>query len=150
MAPLEDGSSGIEDDNTGARVVNGRLQIIPADSAGNPVDVNVEPTGYSLSSRALLYDASGVPLSSVINKPADVETTTPPDAAIMIGGVDANGNFHTLPLDFTSAPALRSSDPRAREMLEQILYTLQKIETHLALITDEKVRPEDLDPEETE
>lgn len=44
MAPLEDGSSGIEDDNAGARVVNGRLHIIPADPSGNPVDVGYDPT----------------------------------------------------------------------------------------------------------
>jgi hypothetical protein len=42
MAPLEDGNTGIEDDASGARVNNGRLQIIPADASGNPVAVNYD------------------------------------------------------------------------------------------------------------
>jgi len=63
MAPLEDGNTGIEDDNTGARVVGGRLQIIPADENGNAATINAEEDGFSLSSRSLLYDAQGRPVT---------------------------------------------------------------------------------------
>lgn len=65
MAPLEDGSSGIEDDTQGARVSSGRLLIIPADASGNAATLNEEESGYSLATRALLYDAQGRAITAV-------------------------------------------------------------------------------------
>jgi hypothetical protein len=72
VAPLEDGSSGIEDDNAGARVVNGRLQIAghvvvapstpPAGStpvtiaADTPLDVNgTDDTAYTITNGKTFY-----------------------------------------------------------------------------------------------
>lgn len=104
MPPLEDGNTGVVDDAEGARVSSGRLLIIPADSSGNPVTVNAEASGYSIASRALLYDANGNAIGTVAGTPRRLATQMLEDrpATAIVTSVAASTSTVTLLASNTS------------------------------------------------
>jgi hypothetical protein len=93
MVPLEDGNTGIEDDASGARVLSGRLQIIPTDASGNPVDVIYDSTsgGYMLRMAGQVVvspspiPAGGTPITVAADNPLEITGgTSPHDTAYTI------------------------------------------------------------------
>ena len=134
MSPLEDGSSGIEDDDTGARVSNGRLRIIPADASGNEISIHADGAGYSLQARALLYDAAGNALA--VAEDDEIPDSTP---GLLLLGRDDAGAAQALPLRVVNNEVvLRVRSTTQNQLLRDILVELRTLNRRMAHITEDE------------